>query len=54
MVITIKQNASRTEIQKALTKLEKQMKKPSLKKHFGKLKRGLDGLKYQKEIRRED
>lgn len=53
MVITLKKGASRGEIEKALAKLEKQKKKPSLKKHFGALKRGLDGLTYQKEARRE-
>lgn len=51
MVITIKRGTSRNEIQKALAKLEKRKKLPSLKKHFGALKRGLDGLTYQKEIR---
>lgn len=54
MVITIKKGASGQEIQKALSRLEKNKKKPSLKKHFGVLKRGLDGVKYQKEMRRED
>jgi hypothetical protein len=54
MVITIKNGASSQEIQKALSKLEKNKKKPSLKKYFGALKRGLDGVTYQKEMRRED
>lgn len=54
MVITIKKGASDQEIKKALSKLEKNKKKPSLKKHFGALKRGLDGVRYQKEMRRED
>ncbi len=53
MVITIKKGASLNEIRKALAKLDKQKKKHSLKKHFGALKRGLDGLTYQKEVRRE-
>jgi len=54
MVITIKKGASSEEIQKALSKLEKNKKKPSLKKHFGVLKRGLDGVIYQKEMRNEN
>ncbi len=54
MVITIKKGASDQEIKKALSKLEKNKKKPSLKKHFGALKRGLDGVRYQKEMRHED
>jgi hypothetical protein len=54
MIITIKKDATRSDIEKALSKLKKGKKKPSLKKHFGALKRGLDGLKYQQETRRED
>ncbi|HZX72922.1 MAG TPA: hypothetical protein VFE57_00765 [Cyclobacteriaceae bacterium] len=52
MVIIIKKGATRSDIEKALSRLEKGKKKPSLKKHFGALKRGLDGLKYQREARR--
>jgi hypothetical protein len=54
MVITMKKGATRSDIEKALSKLQRGKKKPSLKKHFGALKRGLDGLKYQQEARRED
>lgn len=54
MVITIKKGATRSDIERALSKLEKGRKKPSLKKHFGALKRGIDGLKYQQNVRRED
>ncbi|MCU0358040.1 MAG: hypothetical protein MUE95_10720 [Cyclobacteriaceae bacterium] len=54
MIITIKKGASQTDIEMALSQLEKRKRKPSLKKYFGSLKRGLDGLKYQKEIRREN
>lgn len=54
MVITIKKGATQSDIEKALAKLEKGKKKPSLKKHFGLLRRGLDGLTYQKKARRED
>jgi hypothetical protein len=54
MIITLKKGSSPNDIEKALAKLEKRKKNPSLKKHFGALKRGLNGLVYQKEMRRED
>lgn len=54
MTITLKKGSSRSDIEKALAKLERRKKKPSLKKHFGVLKRGLNGLAYQKEVRREN
>ena len=54
MVITVKKGATRAEVEKALAQLEKRKKKPSLKKHYGALKRGLDGLTYQKKVRREN
>lgn len=54
MIVTIKKGATKSDIEKALAKLRKGKRKPSLKKYFGSLKRGLDGLKYQKEIRREN
>lgn len=34
-------------------KLNKEPQKGNLAKHFGKLKRQLDGLKYQKDIRKD-
>lgn len=30
------------------------LKKGNLKKHFGKLKRGLDGLNFQRELRKNE
>lgn len=51
MIITVKKGASRLDIENALSRLEKRKKKPSLKKYFGALKRGVDGLTYQKEAR---
>lgn len=51
MIITIKKGATRPEFEKALSKLEKRKQKSSLKKYFGSLKRGLDGLRYQFNIR---
>ena len=53
MVITVKKGATKADIEKAIAKLDKR-KKPSLKKYFLALKRGLDGLKYQKKVRSED
>jgi len=49
MVAPLKKN---TDNKKRISGQEKAKKKPSLKKHFGALKRGLDGLTYQKEARR--
>lgn len=54
MTIILKKGATRLDLEKALSKLEKNKRKPSAKKYFGALKRGVDGLKYQKEIRREN
>lgn len=54
MVIKVKKGATRTDIEKALDQLSKGKKQRSLKKHFGVLKRGLDGLTYQKKVRREN
>lgn len=53
MVITIKKGATKADIEKAIAQLDKR-KKVSIKKYFGALKRGLDGLNYQKKVRRED
>lgn len=52
MVIEIKKGATPKEVKKALEKLPKK-NKGSLSKHFGTLKRGIDGLAYQKKIRSE-
>ena len=51
MVVEIKKNISPSEL-KALLEASS-MKKVGLRKFVGKLKRGLDGLAYQKEIRNE-
>lgn len=53
MIITIKKGATKPEIEKALLKLEKRKQKTSLKKYFDSLKCGLDGLKYQFNIRHD-
>ena len=42
-------------LSKILTKsIEKRPSKGNLEKHFGKLKRNLDGLTYQTEIRKDE
>jgi hypothetical protein len=56
MSIRINPNSSAEDVKKALEALQSQQKGPEEKKlasHFGKLKRGLDGMKYQNEIRDE-
>jgi len=54
MTIEIKSPVTKEKVQEAIAQLatEKSNKK-SLRQHFGKLKRGLDGLDYQKQIRNE-
>lgn len=51
MTIVIDKNDSKN-IKKILSeKLKKPAKKGNLSQHFGKLKRNIDGLKYQTSIR---
>jgi hypothetical protein len=52
MVIEIKKDTSPTELQ-VLLKVSSSGKKTGLRKFVGKLKRGIDGLEYQKELRNE-
>jgi hypothetical protein len=55
MTLIIKKSQSVKEIKSLLEKkLAKPDKKGNLAKHFGKLVRNLDGLKYQKEIRENE
>jgi len=54
MVIKLSKSASKTEVEKAREKLRrKKATKGSPGKYFGALKRGLDGLDYQKKARNE-
>jgi hypothetical protein len=54
MTITVGKNSNK-EIAKILEeKLKKTGKSGNLEKHFGKLKRNLDGLEYQSEIRENE
>jgi hypothetical protein len=51
MVIEVKEITPEN-VQELLRKV-KQTPKKTLSRHFGKLKRGLDGLTYQKSVRNE-
>ena len=54
MTIEIKSPVTKEKVQEAIAQLatEKTNKK-SLRQHFGKLKRGLNGVGYQKQVRDE-
>ena len=59
MVITIKRDATPAQIKRQLAKLKKPKtslatRQKTLKDYYGSLKRGIDGLAYQKEMRDED
>lgn len=52
MILIIKKKNTKKEIDTILEKQEKSAyKQGNLSKHFGKLKRNIDGLEYQLEIR---
>lgn len=53
MVIELKHAMSKEEIEKILSKIDSSSEKKTLRKHFGKLKRGLDGVEYQRKLRDE-
>ena len=53
MKVEIKNGMSQEEIEKELSKLEKDEKKANLKKYAGKVDFGMDGLTYQKKVRNE-
>ena len=53
MTIEIKTPVTKEKVQQAIEQLRKETENKSLKKHFGKLKRNLDGLNYQKQVRDE-
>ena len=53
MIIEIKKPVTKEKVREALAHISKGGKKKSLRKHFGKLKRGFDGVSYQKKIRDE-
>jgi hypothetical protein len=56
MVIHISQPVTKEKLDKAFSMIKEKPEKGTHKgvsKHFGALKRGLDGLAYQKEVRNE-
>lgn len=53
MTIEIKKPVTKEKVQQAIEQLNNDFTKKTLKKHFGKLKRNLDGLNYQKQARDE-
>lgn len=53
MTIEIKTPVTKEKVQQAIEQLNQDLGKKNLKKHFGKLKRNIDGLDYQKQIRNE-
>ncbi|GGD55208.1 hypothetical protein GCM10011514_19240 [Emticicia aquatilis] len=53
MTIVIKSNSKNTDVDLLLKKLKESPKKQGLRKHFGLLKRNIDGLELQKELRNE-
>jgi len=53
MTIEIKTPITKEKVKDALNELSKSTGKKSLRQHFGKLKRNIDGLDYQKEVRNE-
>lgn len=53
MVIEIKEPITKEKVQEAIKKASNGTEKKSVRKHFGKLQRGLNSLDYQKEIRNE-
>jgi hypothetical protein len=53
MTIEIKGPVTKEKVLEAIDKLSKDKPRKTLKQHFGKLKRSLDGLDYQKKVRDE-
>jgi hypothetical protein len=54
MVLLIKKKETKKEIDILLKKKDKSNSEGNLSKHFGKLKRNIDGLEYQLEIRKNE
>ena len=55
MIITIKKNANKVEVEKLLLKLKKPVKKSDFRKFIGKpiIDSNLDAIAYQKSLRNE-
>jgi len=54
MVLIIKKKITKKEIDILLEKKDKTSSKGNLSHHFGKLKRNIDGLEFQLEIRKNE
>jgi hypothetical protein len=53
MIVRISKSTPPQKIRELLSRTTKRVKKKSLRAHFGKLKRSLDGVAYQKTVRGE-
>ncbi len=53
MTVVIKNHTSSKKIEEIIRKVKTEMPPKGLRKHFGALKRQIDGLDYQKKIRNE-
>lgn len=53
MTVVIKNNTSDKKIEEIIRKIKTEIPSKSLRKHFGALKRHIDGVEYQKKVRNE-
>jgi hypothetical protein len=53
MTIKLEEPVTKEQVQKALDLISKENPQKGLRKHFGKLKRGLNALDYQQKVRNE-
>ncbi|HEY0244520.1 MAG TPA: hypothetical protein VGC01_03080 [Mucilaginibacter sp.] len=53
MTIEITAPITKEKVQEAINQLSKETPKKNLRKHFGKFKRNIEGLDYQKQVRNE-
>ena len=53
MIIEIKEPVTKEKVQEAIEKASQGAVKKTLRKHFGKLQRGINSLDYQKKMRDE-
>lgn len=53
MVVEIEKPVTPQKVQEALDKIQRSKGKKSLRDHFGKLKRGLDAVSYQRNSRND-
>ncbi|HZY40045.1 MAG TPA: hypothetical protein VFE53_25510, partial [Mucilaginibacter sp.] len=52
MILEIKGKVTKEQIQQAIEQMRQKTGRVGLRAHFGKLKRGIDGLEYQHLLRR--